>query len=78
MLQVWNTVLEEKVSFDAYGMDRNMPREFEEALVLYWKRARTGMSLSRRPSRLSCRTCLEEQLTSGSFQKENSWCVGRY
>lgn len=34
MLRVWNVILEEKRSFDAYRADSNMPREVMEALLL--------------------------------------------
>jgi hypothetical protein len=34
LLQVWNIVLEEKASFDAYGTDPTMSRESQEALLL--------------------------------------------
>jgi hypothetical protein len=37
LLQVWNVVVEEKASFDAYGSDPTMSRECQEALLLAGK-----------------------------------------
>jgi hypothetical protein len=37
LLEVWNLVLEEKASFDAYGTDPTMSCECQEALLLAGK-----------------------------------------